>query len=299
MTTTPRPVFLRPVEYTYSGTAFTVGAVAFNSFSEGTYANVLSLWHSFGAAICNEGTYTVAISVSDAFKLQITPSGSSPTITWDDTSLRDIFGFTGASTALSDGVTTTATYTPEYVWDPGYERSDQDSFAQDLSSVSSGMTSADGTYSGNAATGNTVYHTSIAFPMILETNLVHSADGSNAYAKERCLETFLKGCLTVYPSVSTHVSPKGFWYYPNINDAISDCSLSATEPWNEATNIGVDFNYTDSPDKKVFCHTHPSALTALRVKASLPVSRHRYDYSFSFHTSAEPTEGWQYVDYTP
>lgn len=294
-----RPVFLRPVEYTYTGTAFTVGAVAFSAFPEGTWANALSLAHSFAAAICNEGTYTIAIGISDNFKFTLTPSGASPTITWDDTVLRDILGYTGASTALSDGVSTEATYTPEYCWIPSFQRSDQDSFSQDMTTIATGNISADGTWSGIKVSGTAVYSTEISFSMELETNLTHCADNSNLFSKERCLETFLEGCLTASTSDATYVSSKGFWYYPNINDAISDCVLSGTEPWCEATNIGIQFNYTDTAHKKVFCATSPSQLTALRSKPALSVSRLRWGYSFSFHTCPVPTEGWQYVDYTP
>ena len=288
----------RPVEYTYTGTSFTVGATAFNAFPQGTYANPLSLAHSFAAAICNEGTYTIALSMSSSFLIGLTPSGSSPTITWDDTTIRDIFGFTGASTALSDGVTTYASYTPLYCWIPTFYRDDQDYFTRDLPKVAVGTISADGTWSG-IGSGSTIYQQTIKFPQELETNLCISAYGTTTYKQDRCLETFLIGALTAYPSDATYVSPKGFWYYEDSANVISDCALSSTEPWSEATNIGVNFGLDSGADTKVFCSVSPNQLRGLRQSPGLAVSRTRYNYTFSFQTCPVPVEGWQYVDYTP
>ena len=297
MTTDARPVFLRPVEYTYTGTAFTVGAVAFTTFSKGTFPNALSLAHSVAAAINNEGTYTIALSMSDGFLIGLTPSGASPTITWNDTTLRDILGFTGASTALSDGVTTYASYTTLYCWIPTFQRGDQDGFSPDLSDVATGTLSKDGTWSGISTGGTLVYSTTITFSHELETNLLVSSFDTDDQKRARCLESFLIGAVSDGPTDATYASPKGFWYYPDINDAISQCTLTALEPWAEGDDIGVEFD-SDGGDTKVFCSTSPSQLSALRARPSMPFSTIRYGVTFSFQTCPAPT-GWAYEDYIP
>lgn len=297
MTTTVRPAFIRPVEFTYSGNAFSVsGGSSYTSLPKGTYANAASLAHSVCATLWNDSV-DVALSMSDDLKLKLTPSGSSPTIVWDNTTLRDILGFTGASTALSDGVATEATYTPQYCWFPTFTRADQGGFTQELQGVVTGVTSRDGTFSGIGPSSIYVYYTSITFPMELETKLCRSAYNSSEPEQARCLETFLRGAIEAMPTLPTSVSPKGFWYYPDVNDLITQTTLTESEPWNETTDNGINFDFTDSPNTRVFCAISPDEIGAFRGSPSLPVSTLRYGYTFSFHTAPVPANGWQYVDW--
>jgi hypothetical protein len=295
MTASVRPVFLRPVEFTYTGYAFNIsGGSSYNDFPEGTWANVLSLAHSMFAHLWNDGV-EITLGLTDDFKFSLTPSGDI-TIVWYNTDIRDAFGFTGASTVLLDGVPTVADYRPLYTWIPDFQRADQGGFSRNLQECASGVVSADGTWSGTSTRGSTVFYTTTNFGMELETNLLVDAYGSSEYTSARCLENFLVGCLTAQPESATSKSPKGFWYYPDINDAISDCVLSTTEPWSEANDNGVQFGHTDSPNTRVFCMTSPDQLQDLR-NPSLPVGRVRYGSSFSFHTAPVPSGGWQYVDW--
>lgn len=291
-----RPFFSRPVEFVYTGNAFSIsGGSSYSDFPVGTWACPESLFHSVFAHLWNDGV-EITIGLSDDLKAELTPSGNI-TIDWDNTTLRDILGFTGSSTALSDGVKTTATYALKYCWIPGFQRADQDGFSINLKLCADGVESSDGTWSGVLTGEANVYRTTITLGMEYETNLLHDADGSDVYKKARCLETFLIGSMTAMPTSDESVSPKGFWFYPDINDAIDICVLNTTEPWAEADDDGVQFGYTDSPNTRVFCATSPAEMQALRGNPALPASRIRYGVSFGFHTCPVPTEGWQYVDW--
>jgi hypothetical protein len=292
MSTTVRPAFLRPVEFTYTGAAFYVsGGSSYTDFPKGTWANVLSLVHSVLAHLSNDSVQ-ITLSLTDDFKLSWTPFGDITVVLNSD--LADYFGFASTTVAMSNGVATIADYTPKYCWIPAFQRADQDGFSRDLQNCATGVVSTDGTWSGTS-TGSAVYRTTIMFGAELETNLLVSAHGSDEQKRDRCLETFLEGALTAQPERATSVSPKGFWYYPNLNEAISQCVLTEVEPWAQASDDGVQFGYTDSPDTRVFCQTSPDQLQALRQSPSLPVSTIRYGVSFAFHTAPAPE--WQYVDW--
>ena len=293
MTSKIRPVFLRPVEYTYTGTAFSVsGGSSYTDFPKGTWANVLSLCHSVLAHLWNDSV-EISLALTDDFKFSWTPSGNITVVL--DSFLSAAFGFASTTVAMSNGVATIADYTPLYCWIPEFMRADQDGFSRDLQNCATGVVSSDGTWSGISSGEDSVYKTTVSFGMELETNLMASAFGGTTQKRDRCLETFLIGALTAQPERSTSVSPKGFWYYPDINDAISQCVLATTEPWAETSDDGVQFEYTDSPNTRVFCMTSPEELQALRASPSIPVSTIRYVVGFSFHTAPAPS--WQYVDW--
>jgi hypothetical protein len=297
MSTTVRPVFLRPFQCTYTGNAFSIsGGDSYSDFPQGTYANVLSLARSICNHLANDAVPIVA-SMSDDFKIQLTSIGADRTIVWDNTDIRDAIGFTGASTFLPSGVATPATYTPQYTWIPEFQRGDQGGFARDLGAVASGSECADGTWIGIAVEDTQVYRTTIVFPMELETNLVVDAADSAVYKAARCMETFLVGALTATVTNDDCVSPRGFWYYPDINDAIAQLVMTGTDAWaDSATDIGVHFGWTTGEDTKVFCAVSPGELGDLRASPSLPVGRLRYGYEFSFHTCPAPDAGWQVVE---
>lgn len=296
MAATIRPLFLRPVDYTYTGDAFSVsGGGEYDDFSEGTYANVVGLVHSVCAHLYNNAEGTVLWSFSDDFKIQLEGSGSGLTLEWDDTTLRDILGFTGASTVIPNGSTVTATYTPQYCWIPGFQRADRGGWSQDLASVAVGEEAEDGTWVGIAAGGSTVYRQSILFGMELETNLVISSFDSDEFKRARCLETFMHGALTAMPTSATSANPQGFWFFPDINDCyIGAGTLPATAPFSEDSDDGVHYD----TDTRTFCAIKPRELEALRGSPSLSRSTLRYGYSFKFHTAPVPDEGWTYVDKT-
>lgn len=68
-------------------------------------------------------TFTVALSA--AFKVTvIQSSGGSKTITWTDTNLRDILGFTGATTVCASATLVTADNLSPHFWSPGIPISD-------------------------------------------------------------------------------------------------------------------------------------------------------------------------------
>jgi hypothetical protein len=281
----------------YTGNAFSVsGGSDYSDFPQGTWANVMSLCHSVLAHLANDGV-DIALALTDDLKFSWTPTGDITLTLHAD--LASAFGFASTTVAMSDGVATIADYTPLYMWCAEFQRADQNGFEVDLQSIASGMESADGTWSGIPINTYEVYRTEIQLINEYEYNLTMDAVGSNTQRKSRCLESFLIDSITAYPSYYLSVSPKGFWFYPNINDAIDQCVLSTSEPWNDVSDNGIQFGYSDSPNTRVFCVSSPGEMRGLKGNPSFAVSRVRYDVKFEFHTCPIPTNGWQYVDLLP
>jgi hypothetical protein len=294
MSTRQRPAFFRPVEFSYTGNAFSVsGGSSYSDFPQGTWANVMSLCHSVLAHLANDGV-DIALALTDDLKFSWTPTGDITVTLHAD--LAEAFGFASTTVAMSNGVATVADYTPLYTWVAEFQRADQGGFDLDMQSIASGVESADGTWSGTEISGTRVYRTEIQLVNEWEYNLVSDAVGSDSSKRARCLEVFLDGALTAMPAYYLSVNPKGFWYYPDVNDAIDQCVLSTNEPWNEVTDNGVHFGYTDTANTRVFCAVTPDEIRGIKNGPSFPVGRLRFSTVFGFHTCPVPSNGWQYVD---
>jgi hypothetical protein len=297
MTAKSRPAFFRPVEFTYTGNAFSVsGGSDYSDFPQGVWANVMSLCHSVLAHLANDGV-AVALAMTDDLKFSWTPTGDI-TLTLN-ADLANAFGFASTTVAMNNGVATIADYTPMYMWCAEFQRADQGGFDIDIQSIASGVESSDGTWSGTQISGTRVYRTEIQLINEYEYNLVTDATGSDAQKRARCLEVFMDGALTAYPNYYLSVSPKGFWYYPDVNDAIDQCVLSTDEPWNDVDDNDVHFGYTDNPNTRVFCAVSPDEIRSIKDSPSFAVSRLRFSTIFGFHTCPVPSNGWQYVDLLP
>lgn len=295
----------------YTGTLFTlddgvdtVTATA-STFGTGTWANPLSLAHSICAFSRNDGTFALAFVVSDDMKIKLYCEDTI-TITWSNTDLRDVLGYTGGSTVLTASTWNEATYTPTHCWIPERQRMDQGEFYRRINETAIGNVATDGVYSGINATGSTIWYRDIQFQFELSTNILASKETSSSstnYDSDRCLETFLIGALTSSVTSDESVSPKGFWFYNDVRDVIYDeggeAILNTTEPWAENTqNIGVLFDKGSSPHVKCFCHLNDAtSITHLSQQASLPASTQRFDTPIiSFHTATAPL--WTYVDWS-
>ena len=299
------PYLARPAEYINPGTPFTIVATAATTFPSGTWANLWSLLHSICAWINNNTAYNVDYRMSDDGYPELTSSTGPHTLTWNDTTLRDLLGFTGASTTIPNGTYVTATYLPgtyctdehedqgPYCWIPSLNSSDRGVYSSQPREVVVGDTSQNGRFSGMHS-GVDIDYRSLMFPHEEDTNLLRAVQ--EVAARDQSLQSFLERCCINWTTDDESASTVGFWYYRNINDCISDCAgVSTTEPWSEATDIGVQFDLSSSPDRKVFCNTSPGQLpSSWGSEPSLLATTLRFHETFGFNTTTAPA--WQYVD---
>lgn len=295
MATAPRPFFTRPCEYYLaSGTDFSIDSSPVTDFDQGVHPNVMSLAFALAdyLAVNDHSSWDYRMNDSGTFSFY-QASGSSVNLDWESSGIGLLLGFTGTDDDFATSAWTEADTLPWGVWIPSFEVADQGSWKPIGREVASGAVSQNGTWAGTSK-GTTVYHRRMRFNMEASTNTLVSraTDSSHMTAQE-----FFNGSLTAQRSVDSYPSCQGFWCYPNMNDAISDCGLTTTHPWMEATDIGVEFALSSSPDTKCFCHTEPSLLPDWDAAATLPVSTIYYTWEIGMHTA--PVEsGWAYRDHT-
>jgi hypothetical protein len=299
MSTTSRPSFWRPVEvYMTSGHVFAIDAspVSYSSFAMGTYANAAGLFHSFAAYVTDTVGYDMEIALSDDLLFQMRCTSASIDVTWEDGDLGEIFGWND-DVSMTQNSWYTADRRPLYMWTPTHQVSDQTWMKTIPVEEAVGTTSQNGTWAG-VTRGTSFYKRKCRFTCEnSEYVLISKAAADVDYDNQeyRSAEYFFTRSLTANPVSDNSCSCQGFWYYPDVNDVISDVSLSLTEPWNEAEDIGVYFD-KNTPDHKVFCHTSTNMLPqAWDGEPSFPASTLRYNFEIQFNTA--PAPAFQYIDY--
>ena len=275
MATAIRPCFARPVEFISIGTDFVCGATNC-TVQSGVYANVISLFRAFCLAA---GDWVDNARMTDDVELEFN-AGETGTIELENDTLRSIFGFANSSLVVTDGQWMTADYHPEYVWFPERQKADQGVFRKSPKDQFAGEKSLTGNLSG-ISTGSTKYYRTIRFVNELSTRL-GTEMAENSFEAARVIDKFFQDSISAAPTVHTHPSLKGFWYYDDINDFIADCTLVGTE-WADAG--GISFNRSFSPDTYVFCHFDPLGISVWEDSPAFPVSRLRYTVELSFTTA--------------
>ena len=275
---TERPVLLRPVQHVSDGTDLTGSSTV--TVATGLYANVIAL----AQACFTDDSGIDNVRLSDDFYFEIY-STTGQTITWNNSDLGTMLGFENQITA-SAGVWATAPNRPRNIWIPEDPYADQGAFLLNLRDTVQGAIAADGTLSANKV-GPDVYERSMSFTAELATNISREfvTTDEDVY---HTLTQFVLGSMTASPEDSTIANPRGFWFYPDINDAIADCTYQPhVDQW--STDGGIDFNLTASPDEKVFCHFDKSALSDWTGSPFFQTSRLRYNTKLNFHTAPAPT----------
>jgi len=285
--TNTKPYFLRPIEHTtLAGGDITLSTNGAVTLPSGTYSNIGGLLNSLVLEALDAGATGFDASIgteSNDFKIALEVT-TSQTLTWNNTALRDALGYAGNFTISS--TPTEADYTPEYVWIPTFLNSDAGGFVKPQRDLFKGQMSQDGTLAGAPIGPNTVYKRDMGFNMELGTNVSRELSTS-AIEDVRTLEYFMEHSRTAYPTNATSKNPKGFWFIPNITD-FTAVVTSATEQWTAASS-GINFDYTSSPNKWVFCMPDVGGFNKWDSAPGLPASRLRYNIALSFNTSTPPT----------
>lgn len=161
-----------------------------------------------------------------------------------------------------------------------------------------GVMAQNGAFVG-MSTGYSPVYRQMIFPMQLASGLARSEMTVNSKLIDLTAQSFFEHSMQNWATEDTSVDTRGFWVYPDVNDAIADCGLDTTEPWNEGSDIGTEFLMSSGMDKKAFCHTSPGELPNMwGTEPAMLASRLRYNPTIGFHTiDPDAYPAWNYDDY--
>lgn len=265
-----REALFRPIEITSANNGLTITGTGAVSADTGVYGGLpMLLWEL--TDICG-AAYTWSLDSTDGYKVKVVGTSGNFDVTFTETPLRDLLGFTAN---LTGAATYTATNYPQFSFIPSFGRSNLDAFWLDRNVVR-GTNAHSGAYSG-VSTGRDNQMKRLEFPLELAERVADEF-GLSAYDKDSNWSTFEYGCRTVQATAAANPSPKGFYLFPDVDDAVSGIQ--------SMDSGGLTFKYTSSPDTYVFCQPKGSIATP---SAGIPNSRIRYDISCYLTTADAPT----------
>jgi hypothetical protein len=276
-----RPLFSRPIVVSSVNDSFRATVSSSNydvTLTNGVYPCIRRLcdeWSDKLQAVID--TWQVTFNAT-TYKIALTHSGGGTwsSVTWTDTALRDLLGYTGSETITANVLT--ATYCPSTVWFPTFTPADQEAWRTQQRELFSGITARNGRNVGNR-TGPTIYSRTFSFVHELAERCFVEFT-TNAYEAERTFERFILNARTA-PNSAGDVSSKGFYVYHDMNNALR-------EQYTTMDDGGVEINYSSSPETYIYCHPDPEGVDI--GSASLPNARQRYNInSFRVHSATAPT----------
>jgi hypothetical protein len=134
-------------------------------------------------------------------------------ITWTDTALRDMLGFT---VNLTGNYSYQSGNRMRNVWISDYTPSDRTWWALRHSDTYAGSLTRQGDLVG-LHTGNSIYHRTLSFDAETGDNVFKSLC-STAEAEYSTLEHFVENVRSSAPAVSAHAPTHGFWYLYDVAD---------------------------------------------------------------------------------
>jgi hypothetical protein len=239
----------------------------------GTYASILTVAYEFYdiMGVLAAPGLTFGLSGSGAGKITISNSAVF-SVTWTDTGLRDILGFTAN---LSGASSYTASNRPMFTWISDYTPRDREWWHFDHKKTFAGSVARDGTLVG-LANGNQIYYRTLGFDAEAGSN-VFSAIATSTTAARSCLDTLIEGARSASPSTSTNAPTHGLWYVYDIEN-LSIQSKSQMSGENGIRHL---------TSKWAWCHLDADGMR--EPKASLGVGRSWYSLEIDLHTATEPT----------
>ena len=283
---------LRPIEIGAATKDFTVtvgGGGTSKALTTGIHASIITLLHEF-EALCQAYDGNITVRLSSDFKVVIAISASTIAITWADTALGKLLGFTGN---LSAAVSHTATYTPEFCFLPTYHSYDGGRFAANQGDGFSGSVAIDGTLAGVSAgtprlERTLAWSTESAAKVFKEAATVTATYSSTNYPEQlRCFEHFCLEARSV-TTASGSTSAKGCYFLPARED------WTGTSPTNaliSTMTAGTErFNLAASPSTYLFCHLDPRGPKEPRLRNDKTIAY--YDIELFLRSAAIPSAGW-------
>lgn len=266
-----RGVWVAPIECTDDNDDFTLGVTA-KEITNGVYACIATFLQNFE----NRLGLGYTVSLTSDFMVKI-DGPATFSITWDDTDLRDLLGFTAN---LSGADTYTATYTPQLTWFPNRVRADRERWGFDHDLYWAGVETSSGDVPG-LVTGDEIYRLGASLMGEHRYNVFYSAQRT-AFEGVRSLDYFVKHTRQAWPTEDGNVSVRvgGFYYYPDYTDC---------QPLSDMDSGGVLFDLSSSPDTYVFCHWDTGFSPSKSAKPWLRVGRDFYNVDIPFHTATAPS----------
>jgi hypothetical protein len=285
MSSTIKPAFLRPVEITNTETIQVKKNAEGASYrtieiTSGVYASMSSVLAAIetaanaGALHDTDGittTTSLIINSADTELVCRFQFSGSCTLKFYNADMAELFG----SSYTDSGAYATSFTMPnraQFVWVPRYQNANQDYFCPVHKEIFSGIQTKSGSVAG-LQTGPVVYYRNMEFVNESASNLYDEAATSTTDTT-RNLWYFVKGSLTSYPADADYASSKGFWFFPDWNNA--DFVPGTTQ-------CGINFDYTSTPDLCAFCQFEETGIKR-PPKASAPTGRLYYSVEFEIHT---------------
>ena len=286
-----RFVLTRPIYIDDTSKDFTVdvgGTPAAASLTTGTYPCIASVIYELEQALQGHDP-NFSVTMSSDFMITISISSGTFSITWDDTRLRDILGFSGNLTTVSSD---TAPYTPLYCWFPDKVRADRNRWVLDQKIVSRRVEVQTGATPG-LTTGDEIFRLRLALNVEPAENLLRSA-ATTSQERDRCLEVFMlggttlttTGCIHAWPGDSGEPSPAGFYFWPDYTDldTLSSMDEGSAEDFDLASGAST------------YCFAQFDANFTAEFRDALPVGRTHYNIECAIHSvSTAPYGGGSWV----
>lgn len=277
MTIDSRPILVRPIEHISIGNDITYTGPSHITIATATYSNLASLASECMGYIFKDFRLTDNLRMEFQAKITTNVSFGNKTLLhamgWDDS-----FNVTENQWYTADNIS-------PYLWVPEHQKADQRSFWRASNSYFMGTKAINGNLSG-VTLGDVAYSRALKIQAEKSENLGEEF-GTTDIEVARCLDRFIRGAVTAYPATRTNPSPRGFWFYPNVNDYIDQCNWSHinTKPeWQD--NGGIEFA---NGDTYVFCHFDDIACSDWRNSPFFGVGHARYNVELYFTTAQKPT----------
>jgi len=264
-------LFLRPIELTSSNDSYNFNSGGSTNLNNGVYNCV----YTIAKALADACSISVALSKQGVGDIRLyLYSGSNFTLSWVDTNLRNLLGFTQGD--LSGDKVYLAESSPENVFFPSYTKSNRDYFFDNVNNTVNGVNAANGRFYGLQAS-NVHKHIELEFPHEQAIN-VASEFATSSYHLVRNFEYFFKQSLISKPSSTTGCETTGFWYMPDYTT--SDSILTLT------TSGGTNFNLNADPDFVAYCSLNKAEIS--KPSVSLPKGQTHFNLNVAFSTATAP-----------
>ena len=274
-----RPAFLRPIEIvtgvndtftmTISASPYTV------TVKQGVYANCLTLLAQVAIDVVADTPATTCnayLSDANSGKAVISFDATADVTT---SALLKLLGFTTASYA---GVTSiSADLYPEHMWVPTYQSKELGRFYPDQKKLVYGVTAKDGSVVGRTS-GPVLYYRDLEFYHESASNIFEETQNEDSEAQKRVLDYFARESLRSYPSKPNFPATRGFYYFPDINDA------TTASTWTDTT---MAYNGIDADNTYVFCTFDIRAYGT--PVSTVESSKDYYKVKFQIHTTSTST----------
>lgn len=306
MATLPKPIFMRPIEITGDTDSITItpngGTPTAVTINTGVYSSIQAVLYAFETkanSVVGDGVTDIDFGLYDTdgeVNVRVVFVGNTAKIIFSgDTG--PLLGFNYSNSYIA---THTGLYRPDSVWLPGYQVANQGRFQPKQKDLFAGAQAKNGALAGTT-TGATIYYRKLRFENEQAYNLMEEGITANTRDDGRYdllhLDYFAKEARTCQTSVADLPSKRGFWFWPDWQDAIDnpDTMPGGTDGDTDTYN-GINFDLDTDPDLFAFCQFAPAGFR-MPQSVDAPTGRVYYHVDFEIHT-VDTVPTWADPDHT-